>query len=697
MRSRLIARTAPGVAAAAVLVMALAIVPATAADGLSVRISPERALVVPGGEAGFSAAVLDSDGEEVPADIVWSVIPPRAGVVDGSGRFVAGDATGTAIIRAMAVYEGASGVGHAAAIIGDEPAAGLTVSIEPPSVALSPGEDVQFMAEVTAPESGEQVPAELRWVVLPGAVGSITQDGLLTAGSSEISGRVAARAITGGREGVGDATVVVGSPPGAGVRVSVTPPSALVEPGEEFGFSAIVLDESENPLDADVSWLVMPARLGVVAADGTFTAGPDEGAGRVVATIATTEGPSRGFARIEVRRSGPAGLKVRVRPREAAVLTGGDVQFDADVIGPDGETLDIPVDWSVRPEWLGTIDQSGLFTASEEMPEPSSNGGWLGTVVASIETNAGPASDAARVIVRDGGPALRLRILPHNPLVTPGQDIQFETRVIGAEAPNDWTTEWAVFPEDLGTITPDGLFTANPVLGDPSSGDFGPRDGYVGARATFADGSTLTDRSHVRVRIPGHPVQVRVRPAFVIVPPGESTEFEAVVLGPNGEETSLPVTWNVAPAHVGNMSPDGVFTAADLNIEPGSWQRPRGMIVAEVRVGNGRVFRGTAIVVVDLPDPEVFVRVSPKSATIAEGETFQFTAEAFAANGDPIDLELQWRVSDELVGHIEADGLFTAASSLPQGHSRRATVLAGGTYEGRVYWDYATVRVSQGP
>ncbi|MBD3348043.1 MAG: hypothetical protein GF400_02460 [Candidatus Eisenbacteria bacterium] len=693
-RSRRARRRGAALAFALASIVAIAASPLAATAKLLVRVSPERALVPPGGVEVFSAFAYQEDGDIVPADVVWSVIPPRAGKIGRDGRFTAGEMPGTAIIRATVVYDGSSGAGHAAVQVGEEEEARLSVSLDPSSVSLDPQEVVAFDATVTDPLTGDEVSADLRWVVLPDRLGEITQEGLFTAAAREMSGRVAVRASLGEREGVADAEVVVGSPPQPGLQVSVLPANAVLEPGEEFAFRAVVFDREGETIEADVSWVAMPARLGVIDQSGLFTAGPDEGAGRIVASVATIEGPARGFARVEVRSAGPAGIRVRVRPREAAVLTGGDVQFEADVIGPEGAPLEVPVDWSLRPDWIGTIGAGGLFTASQEMPEPSANGGWMGTIVASIETNAGQVRDASRVIVREGGPALRLRIVPHNPVVAPDREIRFESRVIGAEDPLDWTTEWAVFPEDLGTITPDGLFTANPLFGDPASSDFGPREGYVGARATLADGSTLTDRTHVRIRIPGEPIRIKVRPALAVVPPGESTEFDAIVLGPDGQEVDLPVRWKIAPAHLGTISGDGIFTAADLNVEPGSWQRPHGMVVAELRVGNDRVFRGAAAVVIDLPDPEIVIRISPEHVTVPEGETFQFSAEAHTVEGDPVELELEWRLSDPVVGTIDDSGLFAAAPSLPQGHSRRATVLAGGMYNGRVYWDRATVRVT---
>jgi hypothetical protein len=679
------------------LAAAMLMAPAHAAGGeeLRVDVSPARAHAAPDGSAEFAAAVYGSDGDEVDAVITWSVLPPSMGKIGADGLFEAAGVPGRAIVRAAAAHGAATGTGHAVVEVGSQPPSRLAVSVDPSRAVLAPGEQTGFEASVTDPLTGDEVDAEISWVVIPERLGSIDESGVFVAGPDEASGRVAARATYDGREGVGDAGIVIGSPPGPGIQITVVPGRALLRPGEESEFEAVVTDAAGNPVDADVEWSALPTRLGVVDASGLFTAGPDIGAGRLVATVPTTEGPARGFAGIEIRHAGPAGVRVRIRPSEAGVVPGGDVQFEAVVVGPGGDPLDVPVQWSVRPSWIGTIDADGLFIASEEMEEPAANGGWIGAVTASIETNEGTASDAARVMVRDPGSTLRVRIHPHRPVLAPGEQLQFEARVIGTGEPSDWTTEWAVFPGDLGTITPDGLLTANPAFGDPASGEFGPHEGVVGAQITLPDGSVLADRAHVRITTPGQPVRVHVTPSFAIVPPGESVAFEAVVFGPDGDAVEIPVVWRVTPAHIGTISSDGVFTASDLAIEPNSWQRPRGQVVAEVRAAGGQTFRGAAVVVIDLPNPEATVRISPKSVEVHEGESSQFHADARLADGTPVEIAFEWRVTDPALGDVTQDGVFTATETVPPGQSRRTTVVVGGMYGGRLYWDFATVRVTR--
>ena len=169
--------------------------------------------------------------------------------------------------------------------------------------------------------------------------------------------------------------------------------------------------------------------------------------------------------------------------------------------------------------------------------------------------------------------------------------------------------------------------------------------------------------------------------------------FEATIIGPDGSPSDLPVRWSVVPNSVGTVTQDGLFTAADVAINPGEWQRPHGRVVAEVRLGNGAVYRGAGAVVLDLPDPEVVVRVSPKAVTIDPGQSVSFQANVTTFDGTPVEVPVMWRVGDQVLGTITPQGVFTASSSIPPGHARQTAVTAGVEYQGRVYWDVASVRV----
>jgi hypothetical protein len=683
------ARTTGRAAVVAGVLLLTATACALGAD-LRVDVSPARAFALSGGEVRFVADVR-LDGEVVDeAEVMWSVVGTGIGNIDGVGTFTAGGTPGRGIVRAVARVGDEEASGHAVIEVGAEAPSRLGVRIEPARATLQAGEERRFAATITDPASGEPVEADVTWVTIPEDIGAIDASGLFVAGAAEGIGRIAARARVGGREGVGHAAVVVGATLGSGVRVRVTPVRAVVSPGDEQTFEASVVDESGLAVDAAVEWDVLPRGIGAIDASGVFTGGPDASAGRVVASVATDEGVARGLANIEVRPDAQGSVALRLRPREAAVAPGGDVMFDCLVLGPDGEELDVPVEWSVRPEWIGTITSDGFFIASESFPEASVNGFWTGTVIATL---SGVASDAARVVVHEIGAANRLRITPARAVVRPGVEFDLECDVVGPGDPGPWTVEWSVFPDELGTISPDGVLVANPAFADPASGLFGPREGVVAARATLGDGSVLTSRAHVSVRLPGLPLRIDVRPALAVVPPGGSRAFTATIIGPDGNVSDLPVRWSVTPPAIGSVAQDGLFTAAEMNIDANAWNRPHGLVVAEMRLGNGAVYRGAAAVVIDLPDPDVVVRVSPKAVTVDLGETVSFQAEVSTVDGTPLNLPVQWRSSDTVIGTVSPDGVFTAAGTVPPGHSRRVTVTAGVEYQGRVYWDVASVRV----
>jgi hypothetical protein len=669
----------------------------SADEGLSVLVSPNRAYALPDGRVQFTATVLDAAGREVAADLTWSVIPSRAGLISPDGLFTSLGVEGKGVVRVVATYAQEMGAGHAVIEVGSEPPLRLSVVVRPPRAAFGQGETGGFDAIVTDSATGVVVPADLTWMVVPDYIGTIDESGSFAAAGEAGAGRIVVRALHEGREGLGDAGIVVGETSGPGVKIRVIPRHALLRPGEESRFQARVTDSAGDPLEVEVDWSVIPARLGLINDEGLFTAGRDDGVGRVIASVVTEEGPIRDMVLVEVRRPGPGGVRIALTPGQVALAPDGDVQFEATVIGPEGDELEIPVDWRVRPDWLGSITADGFFTASAEFPEPSANGGWMGGVVTSIETGDGVVAEVARVFVREGGPPLRLDIRPRQPRVAPGEDIQFETEVVGAGDSTDWTTEWAVFPANLGTITPDGLFTANPTFGDPGSSEFGPHEGVVAARATLSDGSVLTDLAHVRVRLPGQTVRIRVSPRYAVVPLSESRQFEATVIGTGGEPLEAPVRWTVVPKRLGIISPDGVFTAADVPIDPGEWQRPHGYIIAEVSVPGGHVFRGVAVVVLDLPDPQIRVHVTPRSVTVEPGASVGFHAEVLDMEGNPVDLPILWHVADAAMGTIGPDGVFTASGSVPAGGSHSTRVVAGVTFNGRTYWDFATVHIAVYP
>jgi hypothetical protein len=664
----------------------------------TVDVTPGVASASFGEQVQFDAEVYDSEGNPVDAPIYWEVVPRRIGEVSSDGLFTAGDKAGRGLVRAMVTLEDGQGVGHALVRVGIEPWERLVVRIDPRRGVTDPGGTIQYEVTVVDPVENEEVDATVEWDVLPEGLGTIDQSGLLTAADRRGVGRVIARATYGEKEGLGEAIAVVGPVLGPGVKVKVRPPKALVHFGEEFQFDVVVLDRQGQEIpDAEVEWSVVPEELGMITPDGLFTAGEVALMGRVVATVATEDGVERGFSQVVVAGT-ERSVVVRLRPRALVVNPGEVVQMEAEVIGPDGEPIDVPVEWLVRPAEIGEISPDGYFTAGD-LPEGTDVA--AGEIVASVDTDQGTAADVSRVTLtsRVAGPKLVVR--PRFVRVLPGDEVQFSAEVI-AEDYDGAPITWSVRPPEIGTITADGLFTASEFLAEAAgSSEFGRRVGVVIAETELSDGTPIAGRAHVVVGGHGPDVKVIVRPRIAMVPLCGGRFFTATILGPAGNEieANVPVRWSVEPPRLGTVTPVGgqaaYFSAYcpenDLATSPGP---SRGKVIAEIRMGRNKVYRGAADVVIIEPEKALRVSIHPKNVTVAAGGEVQFEITVHDRHGTEVtDYEAEWFVKPPELGRmIGPEGLFEAAMRPEHGIVFVKVVDS----LGRLGGNFANVRVAGG-
>ncbi len=504
-------------------------------------------------------------------------------------------------------------------------AGGLEVSPNPATAA--PGSRLRF----TAPDA----PGPVAWRVIPGRLGTIDGAGLFTA--SNLTGSGVVRAVSAGPDGVervGHAAVRVVDDGRRRLSVTVFPRQEDIRIGGSASFSA----EASGPegvitADAAVSWRVVPETLGDISAAGVFTARAP-GEGRVVAVARSGDARGMGQARIRVAAAAAAGQPaVSLSPRRASVAPGGTQLFTASFTGPVG-AAEAPR-FEVDPPWLGTIDASGLFTAGAEP----------GTGV--VRAIAAGGASKALVTVRSEGRTLTVRLTPRQVSLRPGQAVQFDAQAFDREGlpvpVAGW--RWRVVPERLGTVTPNGLFTAPGRSGS----------GRVVAQLPASLG-TGSDAAVVVVR-PGAPNRVQVDPPKALVRPGETQQFSAEVVGPDGApRPDLRVGWKVHPPGLGTITPAGLFTA-------GTSSR-LGAVIALVPPDQGGG-RGTAGVAVS----SYAVRIDGvRPRHVDAGQPEQFTAAIRDAGGNPVsNAILQWSRSSASPGFGSIDpasGLFTAGQPL---------------------------------
>lgn len=481
------------------------------------------------------------------------------------------------------------------------------ITVSPNPAHLLPGGTVRFTASAAA--------GPVSWRVVPAWLGTIDQAGNFTAAARP--GRGIIRAIATGADGtelVGHAAVAISSDASRRLSVTVAPAAATLRAGETAGFAARVSDAAGGPVDgAAITWKVVPPELGSVGPDGAFTAG-DPGIGRVVAVAATAQSRGIGQARVTVVTAGPTRrLTVALLPKRVRLAPGGTAAFTVAVSDQDGRPAAAALRFSVQPPALGTIDDAGAFTA-----------GAAGTGIVRVVATDGRASATDRALVTVGAPAAQyvVRLTPRRSVLRPGESVQLTAEALDGNgnpvtAPS-W--RWQVVPERMGTITPEGLFTAG--------------DRALAGRITVrlpADLGTGGAAAALRV-LPGLPNHVAVDPAKAVVRPGELRQFSAAVTGPQGApRPDARVEWKVYPPGIGTITPGGLFTAG---------ASPRlGVVIAQVPPDQGGG-RGVASIAVS----SYVVRISgTRPRYLAAGDAVQFAADVRDAGGNQVSgAVLQW-------------------------------------------------------
>lgn len=426
------------------LIAGLLVGPSLAARRGPYRLEPPRLFLTPGETTTVQVLFLET-GEPVPLDRVrFEVIPPHLGRVEG-GRFVA-EKAGEGILRA--VVRGREGEFAVHSFVRIRPQAPpLKVRVIPHRVHLRPGERVRFQARVLY--RGQEVLAAVRWRVLPEWAGRIEADGTFRAGDLAVPAKILAKAEWEGRQALGFATVIIGNPrEHQSIQLELSPELARIGPQGEVQFTYRVLQGPSRGLEEN--WWVEPPELGRIE-KGRFT--PRLPRGRGVVWLLVRAGDQIGIARALVmvgeERPGPReGLPPHphLRPEILILRPGESGEIEAVLRRP------APRRWTWRvvpPELARVIPERPPVRARVVARRPG-----IGRVVAM--PGRGPRLRALLIVGR-----YRAEITPSEVFLTPGDTLRFQARIFDeAGNPVEVLHTWRVFPEEVGTIRADGLFTA---------------------------------------------------------------------------------------------------------------------------------------------------------------------------------------------------------------------------------------------
>ena len=256
----------------------------------NVEVLPDSVFLKPGEEMVFSARAFDDNGRPVrDVDFRWIVDDPRIGVIDDTGKLVAGPEAGRypAAVRVIGTQvlpdEQVSAGADADVTVVESEHPGMLASahILPSSVDLKPGQRFIFTMTALDQNSNEVGGVSAAWNVVDSRVGSIDQFGVLTAGdeagiyTDAVRVQVANGKGFDGEAAVAHATVgIIGDLGG----VEVLPIRAILRPGQSVLFEIKGYDVnglSVAPLRG--SWSVEDSRAGNIDSIGLFTAGDEPG------------------------------------------------------------------------------------------------------------------------------------------------------------------------------------------------------------------------------------------------------------------------------------------------------------------------------------------------------------------------------------------------------------------------------------
>ena len=398
--------------------------------------------------------------------------------------------------------------------------------------------------------------------------------------------------------------------------IEVTPLTATLAINETEQFNATVLDQDSNAMtDVAINWTSGNETVGTIDADGVFTA---LAAG--TANVTATAGNVTGEATVTVSAEELSLDSIQVTPLTATLAINETEQFNATALDQFGNAMtDVAINWTSGNEAVGTIDAEGVFTA-------------LAAGTTNVTATADNVTGSATVIVEE--PILdSIQVTPTGATLGIGDTQRFivTARDQDGNVMSDVAINWTSSNETVGTIDADGFFSALD-------------DGTATVTAT-AENVTATANVTVNNEDPAL-ASIVVTPSEITFGSNETQQFTATAFDQFGAEIAgVEIAWTSSDETVGTIDADGLFSALD-----------DGTATVTATVEN---VTGTAEVTVTTASSGVVV--SPSTITLNAGDSRQFTATVYDPEGNETsDAVVTWTISDEMVGTIDVDGLFSA-------------------------------------
>ncbi|MBN2486006.1 MAG: Ig-like domain-containing protein [Bacteroidales bacterium] len=500
------------------------------------------------------------------------------------------------------------------------------------------------------------------WTVSNG--GMISQSGLFTANKigdfkvTVVSGRVSDTALI---------RVTSSSP--VPTSIVLTPERDTLTENETLQFSATVLDQDGNPMDAMVEW---ETKFNTVDETGMFTAS-FTGDHLVVAAV------NYSFDAVSGSISDSAVVSVYPISTENIALSyesvGAASQAQPAANGVDNNTgsrwevsADNPdMSWVVKLDTvydLGAvvIDWETAGARSYEIQVSNDSVLWERIYICNPNDTVRPTPNHsidslpvygnARFVRFNGlsrsfapyGPSFyELKIYPAANSTVAATSIVVSPKTATIDEGEELTLSYAAFSAsgdqvdveaEWSVLSTDGAITAGGVFSSVRSGEY----------QVVVSFGNLADTAIITVEDVSVVTSIVVSPDDASITEGETQQFAAVAYDQFGLEIDFTPAWSVTGG--GTIDVNGLFSATDF----GNYY---------VIAASSLVADSVTIAIADLPELDS-IAVSPIDTSVVEGQTIQFIATGFDQFGNLFPITASWLVTGG--GSIDANGLLTTST-----------------------------------
>ena len=483
---------------------------------LKINVENELELKV-GDQYAFTATLKDSNHQIIPTVFEWSLSDTSIGEIDSTGLFTAMNA-GSGYVRVGAPQFGVSDSVKIKIEKNDSDSSGTSSSykliIHPrEDVEVEVGEQIHFFTGIRN-SNQQMMPVRAQWSLSDTSIGQIDSTGLFTAVNPGNAYAIVLIPDFGLVDSVfiqvkapkdssdnNDGKENYGKRNASSMQIQITPDQAELVIGQQVTFHVEILDSTGTPVTLPISWAVRGQSIGTIDDTGTFTATAN-GRGLVVATA----GNLSVRARIKVGEENKgwhnqgnrdhAKWEIKITPGEAKLAIGQQVQFTASVYDSTGALVDTTVTWILDGWPIGSVDSTGLFTAT------AFGAGvvraYLGRAHAEAEIKVGSFfgnGHSHGFPGHNGNNDYELVILPEDTVLHVGDSLRFVAKLLDPNGtPIDTVLHWKLKGDDIGIIDSTGYFVAT----QPGFALVKARAGHENADASIQVISSVADTSNAK-------------------------------------------------------------------------------------------------------------------------------------------------------------------------------------------------------